>query len=124
MTQLKTTLVIGATEKTDRYANRAMKLLNAKMHPVLAFGRRTGKVEDIEIKTDLEAFKNIPIDTITLYINPTRQVELYNAIVALKPQRVIFNPGTENPEFEALLNENNIETEEACTLVLLNTHQY
>lgn len=124
MTQSKTTLVIGATEKTDRYANKAIKLLNAKMHPVLAYGRRIGKVDNTEIKTDLETFKNTPIDTVTLYINPAHQVELYKAIIALKPKRVIFNPGTENPEFETLLNENNIETEEACTLVLLNTRQY
>ena len=124
MTSFKTTLVVGATEKTDRYANKAIKLLNAKMHPVLAYGRRSGKVGNTEIVTDLGSFKNIPIDTVTLYINPTHQTELYKAIIDLKPKRVIFNPGTENPEFETLLNENNIETEEACTLVLLNTRQY
>jgi hypothetical protein len=37
---------------------------------------------------------------------------------------VIFNPGTENLEFENLLKENGIETEIACTLVLLSINQY
>jgi len=37
---------------------------------------------------------------------------------------VIFNPGTENPEFYSILKENNIVFEESCTLVLLSTNQY
>lgn len=116
--------MIGATEKTYRYANKAVRLLRQYQHPVMAYGRFEGNIEGTEIKTDLHAFGNTPIDTVTLYINPGRQPELYDQIIALKPKRVIFNPGTENPEFEELLNKNEIETEEACTLVLLNTHQY
>ncbi|MEM8847332.1 MAG: CoA-binding protein, partial [Bacteroidota bacterium] len=56
--------------------------------------------------------------------NPTRQQEYYQAIIDMEPRRVIFNPGTENPEFQNLLEENDIEVEVACTLVLLATRQY
>jgi hypothetical protein len=48
----------------------------------------------------------------------------YDYIVSLKPRRVIFNPGTENPEFVQLLEANGIQCEIACTLVLLGTNQY
>ena len=57
-------------------------------------------------------------------MNPVNQQKFYDYIISLQPKRVIFNPGTENPEFYKLLKENNIAVEVACTLVLLSTNQY
>ena len=76
----------------------------------------------MSICTEKKAFKDV--DTITLYLNPKRQEEFYDYIVGLKPNRVIFNPGTENTELMEILEENNIESEIACTLVLLSINQY
>ena len=42
----------------------------------------------------------------------------------IKPKRIIFNPGTENDELIALAQKNGIETEVACTLVLLSLNSY
>ena len=120
----KTTLVIGASENPERYSNKAIQLLNQYKHPVLALGLRNGMVGSTSIVKDINAFKGLPIDTVTLYINPRLQEDHYTAILDLKPKRVIFNPGTENIAFEDLLNANGILTEEACTLVLLKTGQY
>ncbi|MEH6407495.1 MAG: CoA-binding protein, partial [Leeuwenhoekiella sp.] len=64
------------------------------------------------------------VDTVTLYLNPQRQEEYYDYIISLNPKRVIFNPGTENPEFYTKLREKKISFENACTLVLLSTNQY
>ena len=118
----KKTLVLGATTKPDRYAFKAITMLVVKGHSVIAFGSNMGEVAGIAIRT-----KNIPlknIDTVTLYLNPVRQREYYNYIIETKPKRVIFNPGTENPEFYQLLQGNGIKVEVACTLVLLATNQY
>jgi len=118
----KKTLVLGASTKPDRYAFKAIEMLVNKGHSVVAIGQNTGEVAGISIKT-----KNIPlknIDTVTLYLNPIRQKDYYNYIVSTQPKRVIFNPGTENPEFYQLLKLNNIKVEVACTLVLLTTNQY
>jgi hypothetical protein len=52
-----------------------------------------------------------------------RQRDYYNYIIEARPKRVIFNPGTENPEFYQL-ELNDIKAEVACTLVLLSTNQY
>ncbi|WP_394975754.1 CoA-binding protein [uncultured Croceitalea sp.] len=119
---MKTTLVFGASLKTNRYSNIAIHRLLQNDIKTEAFGLRTGTVSTVQIKTNLEDFKNI--HTITLYMNPTRQSEYYYRIIKLKPARVIFNPGTENPEFYKLLKEKNIQVEVACTLVLLATNQY
>lgn len=118
----KKTLVLGASAKPDRYSCKAISMLIEKGHSVLAIGQNQGEVAGVKIHT-----KNIPlknIDTVTLYLNPLRQRDYYNYIIDIKPKRVIFNPGTENPEFYQLLHSNGIKAEVACTLVLLATNQY
>ena len=118
----KKTLVLGATTKPDRYAYRAINMLVQKGHTVLAIGQNTGEVAGVKIQTKAIPVKNI--DTVTLYLNPTRQRDYYNYIIEAQPKRVVFNPGTENPELYQLLELNNIKAEIACTLVLLATNQY
>lgn len=119
---MKKTLVLGASLNPGRYSNLAINRLVSYGHAVEAVGLKKGVVAGVEISTEKEQFKDI--DTVTLYLNPKRQVEYYDYIISLKPKRVIFNPGTENPEFYELLRNNNIEIEIACTLVLLGTNQY
>lgn len=119
---MRKTLVIGASENPQRYSFLAMNSLKNHGHEVEAVGLKQGIVAGIPIQTGKPELAGI--DTVTLYVGPQNQPELYEYIVGLKPKRVIFNPGTENPEFEQLLAKNKIETEQACTLVLLNTDQY
>lgn len=118
----KKTLVIGASTNKNRYSNLAIRSLRKQGHLVETISLREGKVLDVQLNTEQKNFKNI--HTITLYINPKRQPEYYAYIINLNPTRVIFNPGTENPEFYALLKKHNIIVEVACTLVLLSTDQY
>ncbi|OOG64255.1 CoA-binding protein [Flavobacterium sp. A45] len=122
MTKNKKTLVLGATVKSEKAAYKAIEMLVAKGHSVLALGQNTGEVAGVKINTKAIPVKNI--DTISLYLNPTRQRDYYNYIVDAKPKRVLFNPGTENPEFYQLLDLNNIKYEAACTLVLLTLNKY
>lgn len=118
----KKTLVFGASTNPSRYSYLAINRLVSDGHEVVAFGLRKGKVAGINIDLELQDYDNI--DTVTLYMNGQRQKEFYNYILSLQPKRVIFNPGTENPEFYKLLKENNIESETACTLVLLGINQF
>ncbi len=118
----KKTLVLGASLNPDRYSNMAINRLITYNQPVEAVGLKKGQVAGVEITTEKDPFEGI--HTVTLYLNPKRQEEYYDYILSLKPQRVIFNPGTENPDLYKILRENNIENEVACTLVLLGTNQY
>jgi predicted CoA-binding protein len=118
----KNTLVFGASLNPDRYSNMAMHRLSEYSIDVKAFGLKKGTVSGIEIDTNLVSYRNI--HTVTLYVNPKRQEAYYNYILNLNPTRVIFNPGTENPEFYSLLSEASIHYGAACTLVLLSTSQY
>ncbi|MCI4666786.1 MAG: CoA-binding protein [Bacteroidia bacterium] len=120
----KNTLVMGASLKEERYSNLAIHMLRENNLPTLAFGLREGEVEGVAISKELESFENETIDTITLYLNPQRQEEYYDWLIARKPRRVIFNPGTENAAFMKMLEDNGIEVVIACTLVMLRTKQY
>jgi len=91
-------------------------------HEIELLGLRPDVIFGRTIDTDKKAYEGI--DTVTLYVGPKNQPDYYNYVVSLKPVRVIFNPGTENPEFEQLLEKNGIQVEVACTLVLLGIGQY
>lgn len=117
-----TTLVLGASLKLERYSNLAIKRLRAKKIKTSAVGLKEGLVDDVFINIGKPDFTDI--HTVSLYLNPKRQKDYYNYIIALKPKRVIFNPGTENIELMDLLEKNDIEFEVACTLTLLATNQF
>ncbi len=119
---MKKTLVLGASLKKDRYSNLAINRLVDSNHIVVAIGREKGQVAGVSIETELMDF--IAIDTVTIYLYSLNQKEYYDYVIGLNPRRVIFNPGSENPEFYKMLTIANINIEVACTLVLLSTNQY
>lgn len=119
---MKKTLVIGASENPDRYSYKAINALVSHHHEVVAIGLQDGHVAGVSFDSEKKAFENV--DTVTLYVGPQNQPEYYSYIIGLKPRRVIFNPGTENPEFLSQLKAAGIESEIACTLVLLATGQF
>lgn len=118
----KMTLVLGASANPGRYSNLAINRLRGHGHPVVAIGQRKVKTGDVDIETEKKAFEGV--DTVTMYLNPSRQKEYYQYILSLHPKRIIFNPGAENPELADLAQSNGIQPLEACTLVLLSTGQY
>lgn len=118
----KKTLVIGASENSERYSNKAILALRKQKHDVIALAKRTGQVNDVAIQTNFPIDEEV--DTVTLYIGAPHQINYYSAIINLNPKRVVFNPGTENMEFANLLHEKGIKAEVACTLVLLSIGNY
>lgn len=117
------TAVIGVTPNQNRYAFKAVTQLCAHQFPVTALGFRPGDVAcQSIIKNWPSTIDNLKV--VSMYIGPARQPEFYDYIIGLNPRKVIFNPGTENQEFYAKLNNVGIEHEEACTLVLLSTGAY
>lgn len=120
----KKTVVLGASPNPSRYSYIAADMLTEFGHEVVPVGLKKGSVFGKEIQD----IRNLPVvddvDTVTLYIGPANQQTLFDYIPKLKPKRVIFNPGTENPALEKSLEAQGIETIEACTLVMLRTRQY
>ena len=119
---MKKTLIIGASSNPERYSYLAAQLLLAHDIDIEMIGRRQEEIFGLKIGKEKLPFEDI--DTVTLYISDKFQPEYYDYIISLNPRRVIFNPGTENPEFEKVLIQNDIQAEEACTLVLLRSGQY
>ena len=118
----KKTIILGATPDAGRYAYLAANRLVKSGHDIVNVGIKTGEVAGVPIEKPETIHADI--DTITLYVGPQNQPPLYDYILNTHPKRIIFNPGTENSELRKMANEKGIETENACTLVLLSIGQY
>lgn len=116
------TLILGASIKPNRYAYLALQSLQKHNFPVVGVGVKAAEINGVKIHQDQKEFSDI--DTVTLYLSAKNQTDFYDYILQLKPRRVIFNPGTQNPDLESILEENQIEVVHACTLVMLSTQQY
>jgi predicted CoA-binding protein len=115
-------LIFGASNNPERYAYKALELLVEKGHEVFLKGNKAGVALGLTIQVGINDFDHI--HTVTLYVGPQNQQDLLEDLSIIKPERIIFNPGTENPKLYAEINKLNIEVEEACTLVLLHTDQF
>ncbi len=118
------TLIVGASTNPERYSYKAAEKLIAHGHQIILLGLKDEVLFDHQIYTSFNDFKKERIDTVTIYVGPKNQDKIIEPIIALKPRRVIFNPGTENVIFESALQKHGIETMQACTLVLLSIGAY
>lgn len=118
----KKTLILGATPNSGRYAYLAANRLVKAGHDIVNIGIKSGEVAGVPIEPAGDIHTDV--DTITLYVGPQNQPPLYDYILNTHPKRIIFNPGTENSELRKMANAKGIETEYACTLVMLSTGQY
>lgn len=111
-------VVLGASNKPRRYSNQAVRLLLEKGYQVTPVHPRQAIIEGLPVAPDLRAVSR-PVDTLTLYLGPERLAPLIDEVIALRPGRVIFNPGTESRELMHKVEHAGIQWLEACTLVLL-----
>ncbi|MBT6842554.1 MAG: CoA-binding protein [Candidatus Melainabacteria bacterium] len=95
--KVRKVVVIGASNKTDRYSYQAVKLLHEMRYQPIPVHPKLKEILGIQVCPSLEAVKDTDIDTIALYVNP----ELASKLAAA-----------------------GIETLEACTLVMLRTGQF
>ena len=118
----KKTVVLGASENPSRYSYLAVRKLTDYGHPVVAIGKKKGRVGNVEIETDKLAVD--AVDTVTLYLNPANQENYIDYILSLQPKRIIFNPGTENPSLISAARKQGIAAVTGCTLVMLSVGNY
>lgn len=110
-------MLLGASLKPFRYSNIAVKMLTRNGHDVWPLGREEGEIEGKEVKTYLPDWKQI--NTVTIYLNPENQKDYYESVFRYNPERIIFNPGTENSEFRTLAEDKGVKVVENCTLEML-----
>lgn len=115
--------VIGASPKPDRYSYQALMLLHQQGYKVFPVHPRVKEIEGIPVYASLPEIPD-EIHTVTLYVSAAVSQKLTSAILAKHPQRIIFNPGAENPDLARAAMDSGIEALEACTLVLVRTGQF
>ncbi|MEQ9441209.1 MAG: CoA-binding protein [Cyclobacteriaceae bacterium] len=124
MSEKKKTVIVGATPNPSRYAYLAANMLTEYGHPIVPLSIKRGSVVGVELLDMRQKPALEDIHTVTLYIGPAHQPEWYEYLLSLQPQRFVFNPGTENPDFYQLIREQKIEVVQGCTLVMLRSGTY
>ena len=115
-------VVLGASPNPERFSYKAVRRLIRYDHEVIAIGKRAGMIEDIPIISTQPGITGV--HTVVMYLAPYHQGEIFDYVLSLRPKRVIFNPGTESPEFDEFLESYNIEVVHDCTLVMLAENRF
>lgn len=123
LNERKIVVVLGASSKPDRTSHTAVQMLLEYGHQAIPVHPKEKEISNLQVRSDLSEIKE-EVDTLSVYVNPEISSELVDKILKLKPKRVIFNPGSENPSLKEKLESEGIQCEEACTLVLLRTQQF
>ena len=123
MSATETVVVLGASNNPDRYSNRAVKMLLSHGYAVVPVHPALEQIEGIPVVPSLDRVQG-PVDTVSVYLSPQNSQSLTGSLLALRPERVIFNPGSESEAVKSALEAGGIRCIEACTLVLLSTGQF
>lgn len=115
--------VLGANPNPERYSNMAIVLLKEMGFPVVPVHPALPEIEGLSVAKRLGDIEH-DIHTLTLYVGAKHLPPLVDEILRMRPQRVIFNPGTENTGVIEALRQSGIECVEGCTLVMLKTGQF
>lgn len=116
-------VVLGASKNPERYANKAIRLLRKHGYPVIPVNPREKEIEGLPVVHNLDEIDQ-PVHTLTLYLGPQRSETMAEDIIGIKPERVIFNPGTESVALKSKLEASKIQCVEGCTLVMLHSKQF
>jgi predicted CoA-binding protein len=115
--------VIGASDNPEKYSYMAVDLLRQKGHKVFPVHPKIKEIQGIPVYASIKDIPE-PVHTVSLYISEQVSSGMADELVSVKPKRMIFNPGAENPALNAKASKAGIETINACTLVMLKTNQF
>lgn len=116
------TVVLGASTNPRRYSYKAVEVLVEAKHKVIPVSVKKGSIFDLPIQSEYP--KDVKIDTIAMYLGIENQKKYYDLILENPPRRIIFNPGTYNPEFQQLLKEKGVNVVNDCVLIMMNRGIY
>lgn len=116
-------VVLGASPKPARYSNQTIRLLREYGYAITPVNPALKVIEGLAVTNQLVDVQQ-PVHTLTMYVGEARSTQMLDAILSLKPQRVIFNPGSESAELQRRLEAQEAEVIEGCTLVMLKTDQF
>lgn len=116
----ETIVVLGASNNQAHHSNQAVKLLLEQKYQVIPVHFGGGELYGVAVAKALGEISE-PVNTLVIYVNPIYSGIVRHDIIRLRPKRVIFNPGNENTDLEALCFHHGIKTSTACTVTLLQT---
>lgn len=116
-------IVIGASNKPNRYSYKAIESLLVHGYEPVPVNPFIKEIKGIKVISDISGIR-APVGTVTLYVGPEKLEPMAEGIISLRPRRIIANPGAESEKMKELAAKAGIEYLEACTLVMLATGQF
>ena len=119
----KTWLLLVLLQSQTGTSYEAVRRLLDKGYNVFGVNPSLSPIQGLEcVQNIYDITENI--DFATIYVNPHISSTLGLADMFIKKgiKRVIFNPGTENPDIAAKLRYHGIDVKEECTLIGLSLH--
>ena len=116
-------VVLGASPKRERYSNQCIRLLLEYDYKVTPVNPAIPVIEGLNVTHEISAVEE-PVHTLTMYVGEARSNKMIDEILGMRPQRVIFNPGSESSILMSRLQQQGAECIEGCTLVMLRTDQF
>jgi len=115
--------VIGASDKPERFSHQALGLLKEKGHTAFPVHQRLKMIDGMTVYPSIKDIPQ-PIDTVSMYVAADISSGIAADILGVKPKRIIFNPGAENPDLAQQAKAQGIQTVNNCTLVMLRSGQF
>lgn len=115
--------ILGASDKPGRFSYRALVALQEKGFTVVLVNPRLDEIGGVRCFATLQEYVGV-IDTVTVYVRPEILLGVVEEVIALKPKRVILNPGSENRTVVERLQQAGIRVQVACTLVMLSMGEF
>eukprot|EP00768_Dysnectes_brevis_P002539 gnl/Dysnectes_brevis/189_a218_12027.p1 GENE.gnl/Dysnectes_brevis/189_a218_12027~~gnl/Dysnectes_brevis/189_a218_12027.p1 ORF type:complete len:125 (+),score=30.88 gnl/Dysnectes_brevis/189_a218_12027:90-464(+) len=116
----KTIVILGASSKASRHSNIAIKTLldlESPFSKIIPVNPNETTIHGLPVMKSLADISE-KVNTISLYLNPSRSTPLIPTILRMHPEQVVVNPGTENPALEEALAGTGIEITTGCTIIM------
>lgn len=116
MSVAKSIAVIGASNDTSKYGNRALKSWLATPWTVYAVNPNEDEIEGMQA---YDSVLDIPdeVDVATLYLSPKIGLKVADELIEKGVAQVYLNPGAGSAELKKKLEDSGIEAIEACSII-------
>jgi len=115
---MKTVAVVGASSRSHKFGNQAVRGFLRQGYRVVPINRRDGEIEGLKT---YRSVLDVPgkIDMATIYVPPDKVLGVLVEVAAKGIVEVWLNPGTESPEVLQRARELGLVPIVACSLMAL-----
>ncbi|MCA9068539.1 MAG: CoA-binding protein [Planctomycetaceae bacterium] len=114
-----TVAILGASQDRQKYGNKSVRAHRDQGYEVYPINPNVDEVEGLKAYPSLTDLPVDSVDRVSVYLPPHIGVTLLEAIKALNPKEVWFNPGSESPELLERARALGLNVIQACSIIAI-----